>query len=411
MAFQGGRPAILAVGTAVPEYHASQAAISEWMAASFVDHPAQARIIRTLCAYSGIETRYSCNPDYLLPPQESRFAPGVEAGRSPSTAERMAIYEQKAPPLGAEAAWQALVTYAGRTGGSAADVAAAITHLVVVSCTGFFAPGIDFVIAQRLNLLPTVERSLIGFMGCAAMFNGLRAAMQFVQANRQALVLVVSVELCSLHSQPNPMRDHLIGSSVFADGASACLIGMPSALNGDYFTLEKFHTSMKPDTESEMAWQIGNYGFSLRLSPRVPDHLAEAAPGAVSALFDGEEPQFWAIHPGGRAIIDRLVEIFELSNAHVAASRAVLRRYGNLSSATILFVLAELQRLLRQKALEQPNGQADALCPGSSSGCEGVAMSFGPGLVIEMARLAYVAPVAAYPDLPARSLARVEPVA
>ncbi|HXF62099.1 MAG TPA: hypothetical protein VNK95_10805, partial [Caldilineaceae bacterium] len=284
------RPAILAIGTAVPQYGGKQSEIGEWMAASFTDRPGLARMIRTLCAYSGIETRHSCTPDYLLPPIESRLAPGAPPERSPSTRERMAIYEEAAPPLGAEAAQRALAVYAEKHSATPDAAAAAITHLVVVSCTGFFAPGLDFVLAHRLGLPATVERTLIGFMGCAAMFNGLRAAYQTVRSDPAALVLVVSVELCTLHTQPNPLRDHLIGASLFADGASACIVGMPQACSGDYFALERFYTCMKPGTAQEMAWQIGDYGFDLRLSPRIPDHLAEVAPAALSALFGDEPP-------------------------------------------------------------------------------------------------------------------------
>ena len=375
------RAAILSIGTAVPAYRAAQADVGAWMAASFVNHPARARLIRMLCANSGIATRQSCIPDYFLPPQESRFAPGAPAERSPSTAERMAIYEREAAPLGASAAEQAIANYAEKYQTELGVTTQRVTHLVVASCTGFYAPGLDFVLAQQLGLTKTVERTLIGFMGCSAMFNSLRAANQIVLADPDALVLIVSVELCSLHTQPDPLQDQLIGASIFADGASACLVGRPLMGQGDYFTLNRFHTSMKPDTESEMAWQIGNYGFALRLSPRVPEHLAEAAPTTLAALFEGDQPHFWAIHPGGSAILDRLARAFALDKSQIAASRAVLRDNGNLSSATILFVLAEVAREFTQAA-QDGNGTTRPM--------EGVAMAFGPGLVIEMARLGYV---------------------
>jgi predicted naringenin-chalcone synthase len=149
---------------------------------------------------------------------------------------------------------------------------------------------------------------------------------------------------------------------------------------------------MKPNTETEMVWQIGNYGFALRLSPRIPEHLAKAAPPTLARLFPKHEPEFWAIHPGGSAILDRLVKSFDIDESEIAASRAVLRNYGNLSSATILFVLAELQHSFIEEA-------QSALPVGSGTNSyrrrlTGVAMAFGPGLVIEMARLAYVFPVA-----------------
>lgn len=382
----GHTPAVLAVGTALPRYCGAQEEIAEWLAASFGPRSAQGRILRSLCRESGIERRYSCLPHYLEPPTESRFAPGVSPERSPSTAERMAIYEQEAAPLGVQAATAALEDYAQLMGNSLDAAIPRVTHLLVVSCTGFYAPGVDFMIAKRLGLQPTVERTLIGFMGCSAVFNALRAAHAIVRGDPDALVLVVSVELCSLHTQPNPQRDHLIGSSIFADGASACLVGVPGdkAQRGDHFRLECFHTRMKPDTEEEMAWQIGNHGFNLRLSPRVPEHLAEAAPAALATLFGTARPSFWAIHPGGRSIVDRLAEIFALEDEEVTASRRVLAEIGNASSATILFVLAEMRCRLRDRGYNQP--------------CEGVAMAFGPGLVLEMARLTYVpaaAPLAA----------------
>jgi predicted naringenin-chalcone synthase len=387
------RPAILAEGSAMPVYKATQSEVGEWMAASLANRPAQARIIRTLCAYSGIETRYACTAEYLRPPTESRFGLGVTAEQSPSTAERMAIYEQEAPKLGVEAASRALANYAEQLEMATTAVVEHVTHLVVASCTGFFAPGLDFVLAKELGLPATVERTLIGFMGCAAMFNCLRTANYIVQADPSALVLVVSVELSSLHSQPDPTIDHLIGASVFADGASACLVGTPvgkaGGAAGNYFVLDGFHTSMKPDTETEMAWQIGNHGFTLRLSPRVPEHLAAAAPDALASLYGDRRPEFWAIHPGGSAIIDRLAKIFQCTDEEVAASRAVLRDHGNISSATILLVLAEVRRQLVAAAQQAAMGLRPA---GGAEPVHGVAMAFGPGLVMEMARLIYVPP-------------------
>jgi predicted naringenin-chalcone synthase len=304
----------------------------------------------------------------------------------------MAIFEREAAPLGTEAARQALRAYAAKTGESFSLVAKKITHLVVATCTGFFAPGLDFALAQRLQLSLSVERTLIGFMGCSAMFNCLRSANQIVQSDPDAQVLVVSVELCSLHSQPEPLREQLVGASFFADGASACLVGRPDELAGDYFVLADFLTDVKPDTETEMVWQIGNYGFALRLSPRIPEHLAKAAPPTLAKLFPKHDPDFWAIHPGGSAILDRLVKSFDIDESAITASRAVLRNYGNLSSATILFVLAELQRSFVEVAQSAP-----PVGPGTNfhrQRSTGVAMAFGPGLVIEMARIAYVFPVA-----------------
>ena len=380
--------ALLAFGTALPPYKVAQADIGEWMANSLGQQSATGRLLRRLHASSGIAMRHSCSPDYLLPPAQSRFAPGQPLANAPTTAERMAIYTREAPPLGTTAARHALSTYAEKCGTTLADILAAVTHLVVVSCTGFFAPGLDFVIARDLGLAPTVQRTLIGFMGCSAAFNGLRAAYQIVRSQPPACVLVVSVELCSLHTQPNPTRDQLAAYALFADGAAACLVGQPQPGEHSFFQLEGFHTGTKPDTQEEMVWAIGDHGFTLQLSPRIPHHLAEIAPSALQTLFGADQPHFWAIHPGGPAIVDRLAEIFALDATQVAASRAILHRCGNLSSATILFVLDELNRLLRQDSTATAPAR-----PSNDRGQPpraGIAMAFGPGLVIEMARLSYI---------------------
>lgn len=377
--------AILALGTALPAYSGSQDEIAAWMAESFSERRLQ-RLVRMIHSQSGIETRYSCAPAYLQPPQESRFAPGTSPANSATTAERMAVYEREAPPLGTTAATAALAQYAHRRGQEFEQVAASVTHLLAVSCTGLFAPGLDYVLAKALGLPPTVRRTLIGFMGCAAAFNGLRAAAEIVRGRPEARVLVVSVELCSLHNQPSADYDLLVGASIFADGAAACLVGCPAEDEGDYYRLDEFYTAIHPDTEEEMAWNIRDHGFALRLSPRVPQHLALAAPAALKTVFGSQRPAFWAVHPGGRAIVDRLAEIFALPAEALGATREVLRCYGNMSSATILFVLAALRRRLcaTHASSEQAGGGQ------VGGGITGVAMAFGPGLVVEMGKLTYV---------------------
>lgn len=380
------QPAILALGTALPRYCGSQEEIGRWMADSFADRRVQ-RLVRMIHSQSGIDRRFSCAPAYLDPPQQSRFAPGASLAHSATTAERMQVYEREAPPLGAAAAHQALAQYAQRRGQTLEQVAGTVTHLLAVSCTGLFAPGLDFALARQLQLAPTVRRTLIGFMGCAAAFNALRTAAEIVRGQATARVLVVSVELCSLHNQPSADYDLLVGASIFSDGAAACLVGCPSPGDGDYFTLEDFYTGVHPDTQEEMAWNIRDHGFALRLSPRVPEHLGVAAPAALHTVFGSQRPHFWAIHPGGRAIVDKLAEMFALPDAALVSTREVLRQHGNMSSATILFVLEHLRRRLAEQA-------GPSASPASSAPFTGVAMAFGPGLVVEMSRLTYAPPVA-----------------
>lgn len=368
-------PAILSIGTAVPPYQSAQSALCTWVSDSLEASPALRRWLHALYSRSGIETRHSCLPDAAALIPHSRFAPGRPLAETPTTAERMAIYQREAVDLGVVAAERALVR------SSFADAAARVTHLIVVSCTGFFAPGLDLAIAQRLGLRPTVQRTLIGFMGCAAAFNGLRLAAHIVTGQPDAQVLVVCVELCTLHLQPGSDRIALTVASLFADGAAACLVGAAGP-SGDLLRLNRLHTQVLPDTTGAMAWQIGDHGFVMHLSSDVPRHVGALAQSALAPLLDGlPTPTFWAIHPGGRAIVDRLTALLELAPAQVAASYTILRRYGNMSSPTILFVLGEWLDQLRMADIS----------------ASGVAVAFGPGLVTEMAHLTYVPPAATRP--------------
>jgi predicted naringenin-chalcone synthase len=374
MALDEARVALLSLGTAVPRHQIEQVAFSRWVTESFGNQPAMSRMIRRLFDVSGIDMRYSCVADFSGPFAQSRFSLSGALEDAPSTAARMAIYRHEATTLGTLAAQRAL---ADHTPGQPFD-ASAITHLVVVSCTGFFAPGLDQAIANALGLRPTVERSLIGFMGCAAAFNGLRAAYQIVRGQPDALVLVVCVELGTLHMHPENSRTNLVAASLFGDGAAACLVGTPRSDGRDCLQIDGFYSELVPDTTEEMAWSIGDHGFVLHLSPDIPRHLGEVAPRALAALLDGRPaPGFWAIHPGGRAIVERLAELFALTSGQIAASLAVLRHYGNMSSPTVLFVLDEIRRQLRR--------DGGYMVPG-------VAMAFGPGLVVEMAHLSYLPP-------------------
>jgi len=281
----------------------------------------------------------------------------------------MALYQTASVQLAVEAAKRALDD---RPAGTPAPE---ITHLLVTSCTGFFAPGLDLAIAGALGLSPAVERTLIGFMGCAAAFNALRLAKHIVAGRPEANVLVVCVELCTIHLPPDQERMSLIVGSLFADGAAACVVG---AVEGtpDALVLDDFATRLAPDSDDDMRWRIGDRGFVMALSSEVPRRLGSVASEAVGALFEPyEQPRFWAIHPGGRAIVDRMVELFAIPPHAVKPSYDVLRDYGNMSSPTILFVLQRMREQLRREA----------------TASLGAAVAFGPGLVAEVARVRYVA--------------------
>jgi predicted naringenin-chalcone synthase len=376
MTVEGVTPAILSLATAVPHYRVPQAALCAWLVEALAEQPALARWLRSLYRLSGIETRYSVLADANHAPSESRFVPTRPPEEAPTTAERMAIYEREAVEIGALAATRALAEYAGDES-RALEASAEITHMIAVSCTGFFAPGLDIAIANRLGLGPRVERTIIGFMGCSAAFNGLRLASQIVRARPEARVLVVCTELCSIHAQPALDRVNLTVTSLFADGAAACVVGADPAGERERFVLNNFYTRYAEGTADAMSWRIGDHGFHMTLSPQVPRMVGEVAPGAVDALLAGHaRPRRWAIHPGGPSIVEQVIESLGLSEEQAAPSRAVLRDYGNMSSPTVLFVLNELRRRLREERLAAPE--------------DAVAMAFGPGLVAEMAHLTYL---------------------
>ncbi len=368
-------PAVLSIGTALAPYQFTQDQAADWLAHSLHGSPAKARWMRAICSGSGIETRNFCIPDGLGSPDESRFAPHRSPSEAATTAERMEMYRRMAPPLAVEAGREALAQLSDRSGLSEPQVTESITHLILVTCTGFFAPGLDIAISDQLGLSPRVERIQIGFMGCSALFNAWRTAAAIAAGDPQARVLIVCVEVCSIHLQPSLRRQHLISAALFGDGAGACVVGTPTPDVPGLVRLMEFYSDIKPDTENEMTWDIGDHGFALRLSPQIPDHLASAAPPALRRLFpNGQRPELWAIHPGGKAIVDQLAETFDLAPEDTAASLGTLRRVGNLSSATMVFVLDEMLRGLEAR-------------PQGHNGLDGVAIGFGPGLVVEMARL------------------------
>jgi predicted naringenin-chalcone synthase len=274
-------------------------------------------------------------------------------GAFPSTAARMRLYERFAPCLAAQAV----------AGLRLRDQASEVSHVLLVSCTGLSAPGVDLQLVQRCGLNSSVERTVVGFMGCYAAINALRLARHIVRSEPAALVLIVSVELCTLHLQETTDLEKILSFLVFGDGAAAALISsQPSG-----FSLDSFHAVLAPEAVEQITWTVGDEGFEMFLSGRVPGSVAAALRTGQEAVMGGrrvEEVELWAVHPGGRSVLDAVEDALSLEPSALAASREVLRRYGNMSSATILFVLAALMERARQ-------------------GERGCAMAFGPGLTAE----------------------------
>jgi predicted naringenin-chalcone synthase len=347
------------VGTAVPEHdiHAPFLAF----AASQLPAGAMRTVFGRMAERSGIAHRFSIFAAGNLDAGEVDAGGFFERGRFPGTGARMALYEPNAAALAQRAV----------AGLELGDGLARITHLIVVSCTGFVAPGLDLILARALGLRRDVERILIGFMGCAAAVPALRTARQAVRADPAARVLVVTLELCTLHLQETADIETALSFLLFADGAAAALV----SADATGLALDDFHAAIIPDSAELITWHIGDHGFRMHLSGQVPARIAqalreEAGRNDGAGVLGGETAQdvvHWAVHAGGRTVLDAVELGLALAPAALRHSRAVLRDYGNMSSATIMFVLA---RILRE----------------ASAPARGLAMAFGPGMVAETFR-------------------------
>ena len=318
---------------------------------------------------SAIDYRYSCVEDYGKDDADAFtfFPENWDLDPAPSTQERNEKYREAAIPLAEDVAGRALED---------ADVAAdEITHVIAVSCTGFFAPGLDIELVKRLDLPVSTERTFIGFMGCYAAFNALRVAHGFCQSQPDARVLVVCTELCTLHFQIDDTLESVVVNSLFSDGAAAAVLSSRTEREAKgRLAYVDGQSRLDDDSMEDMTWAIGNTGFLMGLSARVPDVIAHHLPSYIDELLAANDRvpadmDFWAVHPGGRAVVERAQEVLGLGLDDVQPSLEVLRRYGNMSSPTILFVL---KHILDRAA------QGDGAPPD-----RGVAMAFGPGLTIE----------------------------
>src|SRR5262245_14674561 len=341
-------PRLAGLGTAVPGTCRMQEEIERSMARLWRLEGEKLARWRRIVAGTGIETRHGVM--------------AIEDVINLTTAQRMKVYEHHAPSLAAEAARRALAS-AGLRGDQ-------VTHLVVVSCTGFAAPGVDVALNSMLGLRSSAQRMMIGFMGCYGAITGLRAAVGICAAQPCAAALVVCVELCSLHMRSDPDVQNQVASALFADGAAAAVVtGASFAADQDSANtrLGRLTTGaslLLEQGQDWMSWRITDRGFAMTLTREVPAALAASIGDFVDRTSEGTRPRSFAVHPGGPGILDAVDSALGLHGAHgLGASRQVLRRFGNMSSGTVLFVLDE------------------ALQDGASLPV--MLLAFGPGLTIE----------------------------
>lgn len=359
------------IATVVPEQSYEQTFLRDRMKEYITDREATKRIIHRIYSKSGIEKRHSVIHDFNSNGDARFFFEKDGSMNMPSTGSRNQVYAEKAKQLFADTARKTVDEHPSFENSD-------ITHVITASCTGFFAPEPGFEIIKQLELSPAIERYHLGFMGCFAAFPAMKMAKSFCEADPDANVLVVCLELCSIHLQASETTDSLISASVFADGAAGMLINNKKPENGPGYELKQFSTSIAEESEKDMAWTIGDTGFDMVLSTYVPEIIESNMDEAIQPLFDDyrltrEQILHWAIHPGGRAILDKVQNSFELGDEQLISSRRILANYGNMSSATILFVLADL------------------LQSSSKNDSESVlAMAFGPGLTIESGLLSKI---------------------
>ena len=365
------------IDTLLPEFSFSQEEAMEKMQMWARDER-ERRLVRAVYRNSGIERRHSVLRNYDGEGEGAFFRRGADGTLiGPGTAARNEIFAAESRAMSVELARTVLGNAAGF---SPADV----THVVTASCTGFYNPGPDYYIVRELGMSDATQRYHLGFMGCYAAIPALRMAAQFCEASRDAVVLVMCLELCTLHLQLTGSEDNLLANSLFADGAAAAVVSSrPPRRGGASFRIGGFRSALVPAGEQHMAWRIGDQGFDIALSSYVPKVIGANIRDLVGPALSSERMSLadidtWAVHPGGKAILDQAGRSLGLTGEQVRASREVLRRFGNMSSATILFVLKEILRRGAPKPEETV-----------------FAVAFGPGLTVEIAALTALHPAPA----------------
>lgn len=357
---------IHAIGTANPAHRLPQKDIATFMSQALAMDEREDRLLRALYRASGIQHRHTVIKDYGADPSEFSFFPASQDLEPfPRVAQRMALYRREALPLAKSAV---------------ADMQAKIpqqdlkecTHIIVASCTGMYAPGLDIELIDALGLSTATERTGVNFMGCYAAVTALRLADHICRASENARVLVVCLELCTIHFQKIKDDDNLLANSLFADGAAAVWLSPKAPSKGKALRVGGFRSELIRSASEEMAWQIGDHGFEMRLSSYVPEAIrqgiAELSKQALDHFrVDQSEIISFANHPGGKKILQVIESELDFDKEMHRHSYQVLRDYGNMSSATLLFVLASL------------------FSESENTGDTGPVMSFafGPGLTLE----------------------------
>jgi alpha-pyrone synthase len=360
---------ISAIATATPPHVFSQTAIAAFQQRAMQLNENDTRKLNALFKVSGIEKRHSMLEDYGKTENFTFYSNTPTHEPFPSTKKRNDAYQQYAPLLSTEAATKAL----RQSNVSAKD----ITHLITVSCTGSYAPGLDIDLVDSLQLPLHVQRTNIHFMGCYAAFNALKAADAFCKGNKKNKVLIVCTELCSLHFQKENTEDNMLANALFADGAAAVVVEA-APIATQTLRITAYYSELARQGNKDMAWSVGDWGFEMKLSSYVPDVIRSGIKELTGKLLTSlnlsvERIHHFAIHPGGRKILETIEQELNLTKEQNQWAYYVLKNYGNMSSPTVLFVLEQLFN-----SLEKKNEKETIL-----------SFAFGPGLTLESMLFTY----------------------
>ncbi len=351
---------ITSIGTAVPEYQYSLESFIAW-AESTHQLPVSKRKLQFLAKDAGIDTKHTVVDDFSYNGEGSLYQWNSEGYTDPLTTKRLENFLPLATKLGVKAAEDCLKSRGIETSD--------ITHVIAVSCTGIQAPGLEIALHKALALSNQVERMAVNFLGCYAAFHAFKMADYICRANPSSKVLIVSVELCSLHFRNDDTNDNLLSTILFSDGAAAAIVEGKKPHKRTSFQWRTFHSALIREGESDMGWHIGNGGFEMTLSSRVSQHIGNHIRTVYQELLDkcainATDVKGYAIHPGGKNILRAFADAIGCGEHDLHPSFDVMRRYGNMSSATIMFVLKDILHG------DYPDGHY-------------YSAAFGPGLTVE----------------------------
>jgi prepilin-type processing-associated H-X9-DG protein len=355
---------ITSIGTANPPNKFNQSQLAEFMVQAMQLNGQDARKLKTIFRASGIETRHSVIDDYGKKDEFKFYNNNLNLEPLPSTKARLELFRKESFFLSLNAIADCFAKVPNLESNN-------ITHLIVVSCTGMYAPGLDIDLVKSLNLPSSIQRLCINFMGCYAAFNAIKIANTYCASDPNAKVLVVCTELCSIHFQKEFTDDNLLANALFADGSAALLIE-GTARKGINLKPVSFYCDLAPQGEQDMAWTVGDLGFEMRLSAYVPEVIKSGIACLTKKLLEQISNQlsdisYYAIHPGGKKILEVIEQELGLTKKDNQASYEVLKKYGNMSSPTVLFVLNEIRKTLNSV----------------DNGKKILSFAFGPGLTLE----------------------------